>query len=103
MFDKSARKVGLRPSNKKDPRSFAVRYMRTKDKDKAVTGAAFSGVTFFQHIGYDLSATGQYPIVWDAEESIFEVNLPEEKFKGQQQSLTSVEGGKKHGKALAGD
>ena len=67
-------------------------------------GAAFSGVTFLRHIGYDFSTTQSYPIKWDADESVFEVQLPEERFhSSQQQPLTAVEGGKKHGKALAGD
>jgi hypothetical protein len=99
MFDKAAYKMGMRPVSKKDPRSFAVRLSRSKDK--GVTGGALSGVTFLQHIGYDLSTTQQYPIKWDSEESIFEVQLPEERFQGQQKPLTAVEGGKKHGKAIS--
>jgi uncharacterized protein YkuJ len=104
MFDKDARKWGIRPVTKKDPRSFAVRYSYSKDKgDKSVIGAAFSGVTFLRHIGYDFSVTQAYSVKWDADESIFEVQLPEERFHVQQQPLVAVEGGKKHGKALAGD
>ena len=56
-----------------------------------------------QHHGYDLSTTQGYPIKWDTDESIFEVELPEGKLRGEQPPLTAVEGGKKHGKALAGD
>jgi hypothetical protein len=103
MFDKSARKMGLRPVSKKDPRAFAVRYIRSKDKDKAVVGAAFSGITFLQHHGYDLSETKGYPIQWDTEDSIFDVQLPEEKFNVQQKPLGAVEGGRKHGRSAAAD
>ena len=103
MFDKSARKMGLRTVTKKDPRAFPIRYSRSKDKDKGVTGAAFSGVTFLRHIGYDFSTSQAYPIKRDADESLFEVQLPEERFQGGQQPLMAVEGGKRHGKAVAGD
>jgi hypothetical protein len=64
-----------------------------------VIGAAFSGVTFLRHIGYDFSTTKAYPIRWDADESVFEVQLAEERFLGQQQPLMAVEGGKRHAKA----
>jgi len=102
MWDKDSLKWGIRPITKKDPRAFSVRYSHSKEKDKAVTGAAFAGVTFLRHIGYDFSTTKAYPIQFDAEESIFEVQLTQDRFNGQQ-SLKAVEGGKKHGKALAGD
>ena len=97
MFDKTARKMGLRSVTKKDPRAFPVRYARSKDK--GVIGAAFSGITFLRHIGYDFSTSQGYPIKWDADETVFEVQLPEERFHGQQQPLTAVEGGRRHAKA----
>jgi len=102
MFDKQSRKFGLRPTTKKDARSFSIRY--TKDKVKGITGAAFAGVTFLRHIGYDFSTSQSYAVKWNSDESIFEVQLPEERFSGAQQPLLAVEGGKKHGKlAAAGD
>jgi hypothetical protein len=102
MFDRDALKWGIRPVNKKDPRAFALRYSRSKDKDKTVIGAAFSGVTFLRHIGYDFSTTKAYPITWDADQSIFAVQLPRDRFGVQQQPLMAVEGGRKHhGKAAA--
>jgi hypothetical protein len=94
MWDKEASKFGIRPIVKKDARSFTIRYA---EKDKTVIGAAFSGVMFLRHIGYDLSTTGTYPIKWSSEESIFEVELPKERFVAQQ-PLMAVEGGKKHAK-----
>lgn len=99
LWDKDAHKFAVRPITKKDSRSFAIRYSQ---KDKAVTGAAFSGVMFLRHIGYDFSTTKTYPVKWSANESIFEIELPKERFGGQ--PLVAVEGGKKHGKlAAAGD
>ena len=102
MWDKDRMVVGIRPINKKDPRSYGVRYSRSKDKDKAITGAAFAGVMFLKHIGYDFSTTKAYPIKWNNDESVFEVELPEERFLGGQQPLIAVEGGRKHGKAANG-
>jgi hypothetical protein len=99
MFDKAVYKMGLKPASKKDARAFAVRLVHSKDKDKGVAGGALSGVTFLQHIGYDLSTSQQYPIKWDSDENIFEVQLPEERFRAQQKPLTAVEGGKRHAKA----
>jgi hypothetical protein len=96
MWDKETHRIGLKASTKKDPRSFAVRYSR---KDKNVTGAAFSGVMFLRHIGYDLSTTQSYAMNWNADDSIFEVEIPPARLKGSQQSLLTVAGGKKHGKA----
>lgn len=101
MFDKQSLKFGLRPTTKKDARAFSVRY--TKEKEKGVTGAAFAGVMFLRHIGYDFSTSQSYPVKWNSDESIFEVQLPKERFGSAQQPLLAVEGGKKHGKSLAGD
>lgn len=105
MWDNDSLKWGIRPITKKDARSFAIRYTRSKDKDKAITGAAFAGVTFLRHIGYDFSTTKSYPITWDMEQSIFMVELPADRFQARQQQplLKSMEGGRKHGKASAAD
>jgi hypothetical protein len=99
LWDKESRRFAVRPIVKKDARSFNIRYSR---KEKIVVGAQFSGVMFLRHIGYDYTTTATYPISWNADESIFEVQLPEERFNAQK-PLVAVEGGKKHGKALAGD
>lgn len=100
MWDRETLKIGIRPITKKDPRSFSVRYAR---KDKVVIGGAFSGVLFLKQIGYDYSTTKIYPITWNADESIFVVELPQERFTPAQQPLIAVEGGKRHGKAATGD
>jgi hypothetical protein len=96
MFDKDTNRIGLKASTKKDPRAFAVRYGR---KDKTVTGAAFSGVMFLRYIGYDLSTTQSYIMKWNADDSIFETEIPASRLQGSQQPLIAVQGGKKHGKA----
>ena len=101
LWDKEALKFAIRPIAKKDPRSFNIRYSRQKDGGKAPTGAAFSGVMFLKHIGYNFSETKSYPVTKNENEDIFEVTLPKERFEGeQQQPLVAVEGGKKHGKAV---
>jgi hypothetical protein len=99
LWDKEGLKFAIRPITKKDARSFNIRYSK---KEKAVVGAQFSGVMFLRYIGYDFSKSATYTVKWNSDESIFEVELPREKFQGQQ-TLTAVEGGKKHAKALAGD
>ncbi len=100
LWDREMYKVALRPITKKDPRAFSLRYARAKE---SLTGAAFSGVMFLRHINYDFTSTKTYPITWNAEESIFEVTLPKERFHNEQQPLLAVEGGKKHGKTATGN
>jgi hypothetical protein len=100
LWDGDSKRFAIKPIGKKDHRSFPVRYSR-KD-DKIVVGAAFSGVMFLKHIHYDYSKTGTYPVTRNSEGSLYEVDLPEERFQGQP-TLTAMEGGKKHAKALAGD
>lgn len=97
LWDKAAYRFAIRPITKKDPRSFNVRYSKKKGN-----GAAFSGVMFLKHIGYDFSQTRSFPIKWNADESVFEVDLPQEQF-GKPLQLVQAEGGKKHGKAATGD
>jgi hypothetical protein len=102
LWDVEAKKFAIRSVGKKDHRSFPMRYSR-KD-EKTVVGAAFSGVMFLKHIGYDYSRTGTYSVVRSADGAMYEVQLPEERFlaPGEQQSLVAVEGGKKHGKRAVG-
>lgn len=98
LWDAESKKFAIRPVVKKDPRSFTLRYSR-KD-EKTVVGAAFSGVMFLKHIGYDYSTTGTYSIERNAEGSLYETQLPPEKFGEQQQPLVAVDGGKKHGRTV---
>jgi hypothetical protein len=101
LWDEEAKKFAIRPITKKDNRSFTIRYTTRAKDDKTVVGAAFSGVMFLNHIKYDASTTGTYPITRTSDGSLYEVQLPAERFGAK--SLTAVEGGKKHGKAMAGD
>lgn len=98
LWDADTHRIAIRPIPKKDPRSFNVRYARDK-KDKRAMSAAFSGVMFLKHVGYDMSDTKSYPLQWVPEQAHFEVQLPAERFQPKQQPLVAVEGGKKHGKA----
>lgn len=102
LWDADAYRFAIRPIAKRDPRSFNVRYARDPKDKKTITSAAFSGVLFLKHIGYDISETKSYPIQWVAEQAHFEVQLPAERILGQQQPLVAVEGGKKHGKSATG-
>jgi hypothetical protein len=101
LWDAEAHKMAIRPIQKKDPRSFTIRYARDRKREK-LTGAAFSGVLFLKHIGYDMSETKSYPLQWMPDPAQFEVQLPIEKLQGKQQPLVAVEGGKKHDKIATG-
>ena len=100
LWDEDAKKFAIKPVGKKDSRSFAVRYTQKAKDDKTIVGAAFSGVMFLKHIKYDASTTGIYPITRTNDGALYELQLPAERFGVK--SLTAVEGGKKHGKAMAG-
>ena len=104
LWDRDALKFAIRPITKKDSRSFNVRYMRKGkgDKEKIVTGAALSAVMFLKHIGYDLSSSQTYPIHWNADEAIFEIQLSKERFGVKESTVIPMEGGKKHGRAANG-
>jgi hypothetical protein len=99
LWDKDSHKFAVRPITKKDARSFNIRYSM---KEKMVVGAGFSGVLFLRHIGYNFTTTSTYPIKWDANQSLFEVELPKERLTGAP-SLVAVEGGKRNAKVAAGD
>lgn len=86
LWDRDALRMAIRPITKKDNRAFRIRY---QEKDKAVTGAAFSGVLFLKHIGYNSSTTATYPVKWNMNESIFEIELPADRFGGAPLPTTS--------------
>jgi hypothetical protein len=99
LWDRDTYKFAVRPITKKDSRSFNIRYSM---KEKTVVGAGFSGILFLRHIGYDYTKTATYPIKWDANQSLFEVELPRERFTSIP-SLVAMEGGKRNAKVAAGD
>jgi hypothetical protein len=96
LWDSEAHRMAIRPIPKKDPRSFSIRYARDK-KDKRALSAAFSGVMFLKHIGYDMSDTKSYQLQWVADQAHFEVQLPADRFGVS--PLVAMDGGKRHGKA----
>lgn len=70
LWDAPARRVGIRPIAKKDPRSYKINIGK---RDNA---AGFSAVTFLQHIGVGGEhGTQAFPISWNAEQGIFEISL----------------------------
>jgi hypothetical protein len=104
LWDQDNFKFAIKPVGKKDHRSFPIRFT-LKDDEKTVIGGAFSGIMFLNFIKYDRSKTGTYPIVRGTDGGMYEVQLPEERFRGHsehQQPLVAVEGGKKHGKTAVG-
>jgi hypothetical protein len=70
LWDKDARKVGVKSISKKDERSYQMRYAK---KGK---GAGFAARTFLEWCGYDYSETKGYPCEWNEAEAMFEVSLP---------------------------
>jgi len=100
LWDKDVKKFALRPISKKDHRAFQIKYFKKKTDPNIIVGAAFSGVMFLKSIGYAMQPTGTYPFARSEDGSLFEVQLPQERFN-QQPLLTAVEGGKRHGKAAA--
>jgi hypothetical protein len=101
MWDEPAKKFAIRAISKKDNRSFNLRYQYKDNDQKTVVGAAFSGVMFLKHIGYDYTTTATYPVTRTEDGTLYEVELPNERFGtvGKEKTLLTVQGGKKHGKA----
>jgi hypothetical protein len=72
LWDKDARKIGIKSITKKDDRAYKVRYAK---KGK---GAGFASKTFLDWIKHDYSESKSYPCVWNEAESTFEISLPNE-------------------------
>jgi hypothetical protein len=98
LWDEGAKRFALRPLSKNDKRAFQLKYFKKKTDANVVVGAAFSGVMFLKNIGYAMKPTGTYAITRSEDGSMYEVQLPPERFN-QQPQLSAVEGGKRHGKA----
>jgi hypothetical protein len=102
LWDKSNRKFALKPA-RNDARSFPIRYSKKRKGESVVVGAAFSGVMFLKHIGYDFTKTGTYPIARNDAGTMYEAELPAERFGAQAPQPPvwgALEGGKKHVKAV---
>jgi len=86
LWDRDAKRMGIRPITKKDPRSYRVSY------GKNGNGAGFSAKTFFDFIDYDYSVTRSFPVEWNDKENMFEGQIPPEHLKDpRQQKLLNVE------------
>jgi hypothetical protein len=70
LWDKDARKIGVKNITKKDDRAYTMRYAR---KSK---GAGFAAKTFLEWIGYNYSETKGFSCVWNEADCLFEVSLP---------------------------
>jgi hypothetical protein len=75
LWDATARKFALKPTDKSDSTTYQVRFNR----DNA--GAGFSAKPFLRMIGYDFEETRVLPTTWTEADGMFEVILPEEGFK----------------------
>lgn len=86
LWDREARSIGIRPITKKDPRAYRVSY------GKKGNGAGFSAKTFLDHIEYSPDQTRSFPVEWNDQENMFEVQIPVEHFKdSRQRKLIAVE------------
>ncbi len=94
LWDAEARKFAVRPITKKDERAYKLHY------GKKGNGAGFSAVTFLAHIGYDYSKTRSHPAIWNEDQQMFEVEVPQECFQSQYQlpKPVSVEKAKRQGR-----
>jgi hypothetical protein len=70
MWDKSAKKVGIRPLRKKDKRGYRINFNPNG-------GAALSSKSFMDFIGYDREQTRWFPARWNEDEQVLEVELVE--------------------------
>jgi hypothetical protein len=72
LWDKERRIVGVRPITKKDNRAYKVH------SGKKGNGCGFSASTFLRYIGFDISATVSMPALWDEQEEMFMLEVPEQ-------------------------
>jgi len=77
MWDKELRKIAIRGINKKDTRSYRMRFSR---RNKS---AGFAAKPFLEHIGYNYSQTRSYPCTWNEEQGMFEAALPVDAFNSK--------------------
>lgn len=88
MWDKESSKIGVRGINKKDTRSYRMRFSR---RNKS---AGFAAKPFLEHIGYDYSQTKAYPCTWNEEQGMFETSLPSDAFTAQPERIQKTHGQK---------
>lgn len=94
LWDQDNRKVGIRPISKKDPRAYRIKYSPN------LGSASFSAKTFFDYIGLNYSQTRTRPAVWNDDDALLEVDIPDDLLLQQkQQKLISIPPGNQISKA----
>jgi len=71
LWDQERRKFAVKATAKKDHRTVRVRYAANNK------WAAISAKGFLQHIGHDVTKTVSLTAVWNDQENMFEVAMPE--------------------------
>lgn len=82
MWDKDNNRIGIRPTTKKDPRTYDIHY------SKKGNGSGFSASTFLKHIGYKETETHTLLASWEEQEGILVVEVPEEYLSREKQQST---------------
>jgi len=89
MWDKDARRIGIRRVGKKEARAYTVHYTRKN----AYSG--FAAKTFLVHIGYDYSETTTFQVDWNEEDGTFVFSLSTAENKQQVQHSPGLARSKK--------
>jgi hypothetical protein len=76
LWDKTNRKLALRPLTKKDSRAYKLTYGQIKNNQP--NGLTFSARSFLSHIGWDYAEKKVMPAAWNEEEGIMECEIPAE-------------------------
>lgn len=76
LWDKDARRVGIKPITKKDTRAYKLSYSSTHNS------AGFSAVTFFRYLNYDWDKTRSYQVEWIEDENMYVFLIPPEHLSG---------------------
>jgi hypothetical protein len=74
LWDKERKSVGIRAINKKDSRSYNMRWSKRGD------GASFSIASFLRHIEYNATESRSFQVQWDDEQRMFEFTINGEYF-----------------------
>lgn len=74
LWDKEKRSVGIQAINKKDSRSFTIRWSSRGD------GAGFSAASFMKYIEYNATESRSFPVQWNDEQQMFEFSIDKDCF-----------------------
>lgn len=75
LWDKETKRIGVQVDTKKDNRAYKIHWSPRED------GCGFTASTFLKYIGFDISETRPLPAMWDNEQRMFVVEVPEEYIK----------------------